>query len=134
MQAGSGQLAHMVLEAPTRAPMQIFGVTFLIAMMLSQFVEHGGWNVAVFVEAATRHAVRRALGSSNRAVRSIPDMAKCAYVAVTVCTAVYILSVAMKGADASPTVARVQRVRTALDAAPLSPALRNAINQHCVAH
>eukprot|EP00966_Prymnesium_polylepis_P112086 2592563-Prymnesium_polylepis.1 len=36
MQAGGGQLAHMVLEAPTRAPMQIFGVTFLIAMMLSQ--------------------------------------------------------------------------------------------------
>eukprot|EP00966_Prymnesium_polylepis_P123761 2862030-Prymnesium_polylepis.1 len=83
MQAGGGQLAHMVLAAPARAPMQIFGVTFLIAMLLSQFVEHGGWNVAVFIAAATRHAARRALGASNRAVRSLQDMVKCAYVAVT---------------------------------------------------
>jgi hypothetical protein len=125
MHVGGVQLARATLDAPVEAPVPMLGLSFLVAMLLSHFVEHSAWRVAPHLVRAAGCLLRRAYGSVRDNVRSGPRLLlRGAYYAVIFFTTVWLLRFAIRGADASPTSARVQRIRAALDVAPLPTDVR----------
>eukprot|EP00966_Prymnesium_polylepis_P276709 6392973-Prymnesium_polylepis.1 len=69
---GGSRLANIALAAPERAPLPIFGLTFLLACLLSLFVEHAAWQVGTYLFCVAKRACLRAGGATERAVRACP--------------------------------------------------------------
>ena len=72
MHVGGVQLARVTLDAPVEAPLPLLGFSFIVAALLSLFVEHSARSVAPFLARAAGRLLRRAHDGAKEAVRSGP--------------------------------------------------------------
>ena len=130
--AGGPHVAHVVISSPQGATGMFVSVTFLLALLVGQCVEHSAWYVGLFLVRVLWRALRSAVLGTGRAVRRTPHVLHgLAFVAVS-----YILltlaNAHLRGVDATPTPARVQSLRAAFEAVPLPPAVRREVHRGCL--
>ena len=130
MQHGGSRL---VAASPSHHPLLSFAVAAMLALLLDRFVTLLAWVVGCYLaRVAWRCAVAAALGA-RRAVRCSPAKVRCAAYCLAFLAGQQLLNLGMRGTDAAPTAARVQRVRRAVEAVPMPTSFRQQLYHGCAA-
>ena len=127
--AGAGLVAQATLAASQGAPVQLFAGATSVAYVVHYFFEAEGWRALLFVGRLLFALLAATIRRLHRALRASPGLAAACGTGAIVLFVTWLVSLTMHGADARPTVARVQMARSIVEAVPMPVAARAAVTQ-----
>ena len=126
---GAGLVAQTTLAASQTAPVQLFAGAASMAWVVHYFFEAEGWRVLLFVARLAFALAATTTRRLHRVLRASPGLAAACGTGAIVLFVTWLVSLTMHGADARPTVARVQMARSIVETVPMPVAARAAVTQ-----